>query len=165
MVRMTGRPHPNRSPVSRSARIWIAVAAAVAAVLGWWWYSGYSVLLGVIICVPAGVAVVAGVAGIPGAFGKLRDAGWMFAAMLPVNALAALFLAGLLLNDFQRRENGAWLGTFLAVNVLAVGVLAVAVRGPEARRPAARRVGMLAAAAGCGAFVLGALLAIVSALS
>lgn len=165
MVPMTDAVPSSRSPVSRTARIWIAMTAAVAAVLLWWWYAGYDARLGVVICVPAGLAVVTGVAAVPGAFGKLRDAGWVFAAMLPVNALAAVFLAGLLANDFQRRENGTVLAVFALVNVVAAGVLGVAVAGPGRWRPGARRAGMLAAALGCAAAVLGTLLAIVSALS
>lgn len=166
MVAVTGGPIPARSPVSRSARISLLTALGVTAGLVATWFAApddYAVWL--ILFVPGGVAVIAGLAAIPGLFGRLRDARWPFAALLPVNAIALVFLAVLLSSDALRRDLGAFLWSFLVLDLVAVAVLVLAVAGPRNRRPVARRWGMLAAALGCAGFVLGALMSIAAALS
>ena len=152
--------------LSRSARAsFIAAAVVVASALALWLVLPDDRRIEVIFYLPIGAGIIAFILTIPGLMGHLREVRWAFAAMLPVNLMAAVFLGLLLFSTELRREIGVQLAVCLAVDLVGVALLGLSVGGPRTWRPRARRWAMLGAALGCGAFVLGFLMAVVVALS
>lgn len=152
--------------LSRSARAsFIAAAVVVAFALALWIVLPADRRIEVIFYLPIGAGIIAFILTIPGLMGHLRNVRWAFAAMLPVNLMAAVFLGLLLFSAELRREIGLHLALFLGVDLAGVALLGLSVAGPRPWRPRARRWAMLGAALGCGAFVLGFVLAIAVALS